>query len=86
MPVAESEQQFVLNWQVMWSEQDVEAACPLVQQMQAKYPQLSVCSFDKGRNGLAGLVDPAEAAGSARRGRSTQGTHRITADAGRAAG
>ena len=46
--VVESEQQFVLNWQVLWSEQDVEVACPLVRASQAQYPQLRVCSFDKG--------------------------------------
>ena len=40
--VVESEQQFVLNWQVLWSEQDVEVACPLVRATQAQYPQLQV--------------------------------------------
>ena len=46
--VVESEQQFVLHWQVMWDSQDVEVACPLVRATQAQYPQLQVCSFDKG--------------------------------------
>ena len=32
--------------QVLWSEQDVEVACPLVRASQAQYPQLRVCSFD----------------------------------------
>ena len=41
VPVAEveSEERFVLNWQVMWDEQDVEVACPLVRATQAQYPQ-----------------------------------------------
>ena len=46
--VVESEQQFVLHWQVMWEEQDVDMACPLVQATQVQYPQLQECSFDKG--------------------------------------
>ena len=38
----------MLHWQVLWSEQDVDVACSLVQETQALYPQLSACSFDKG--------------------------------------
>ena len=61
--VVESEQQFVLHWQVMWAEQDVEVACPLVRTTQAQYPQLQVCSFDRGfhsqanRAGLEQLLE-----------------------------
>ena len=49
--VVESERRFVVNWQVMWDEQDeqdVEVACPLVRATQTQYPKLRVCSFDKG--------------------------------------
>ena len=65
VPVAivESRQQYVLHWQVLWSEQDVDVACSLVRETQALYPQLSACSFDKGfhspgnRKGLDELLD-----------------------------
>ena len=46
--VVESRQQYVLHWQVLWSEEDVDVACTLVEETQALYPQLSACSFDKG--------------------------------------
>ena len=61
--VVESRQQYVLHWQVLWSEQDVDVACSLVQETQAMYPQLSACSFDKGfhspgnREGLDELLE-----------------------------
>ena len=32
--VVESRQQYVLHWQVLWSEQDVDVACSLVQETQ----------------------------------------------------
>ena len=46
--VVECEQQFVLHWQVMWSGEDVDVACPLVAEAQELYPCLAACSFDKG--------------------------------------
>ena len=46
--VVESRQQFVLHWQLLWEEEDVEVACSLVEQTQQLYPQLEACSFDKG--------------------------------------
>ena len=48
LAVVESRQQFVLHWQLLWEEQDVEVACPLVETTQQLYPQLEACSFDKG--------------------------------------
>ena len=77
MPVAvvESEQQFVLNWQVLWSEQDVEVACPLVRATQAQYPQLQACSFDKGFHSganRAGLEQLLELSALPKKGRLTQ--------------
>ena len=50
MPVGivESEHGFVLHYKIMWREQDVEVAQPLVQATQALYPELAGCSFDKG--------------------------------------
>ena len=43
--VVESRQQFVLHRQLLWGEEDVDAACALVEQL---YPQLEACSFDRG--------------------------------------
>lgn len=73
--VVESEQQFVLNWQVLWSEQDVEVACPLVRATQAQYPQLQACSFDKGFHSganRAGLEQLLELSALPKKGRLTQ--------------
>ena len=46
--VVECAQQFVLHWQVMWEEQDVDVAAELVERTQRLYPSLEECSFDKG--------------------------------------
>ena len=46
--IVESEHGFVLHYKIMWTEQDVEVAQPLVQETQALYPELAGCSFDKG--------------------------------------
>ena len=46
--VVESEQQYVLHWQVMWEEEDVDVARELVEETQRQHPQLKECSFDKG--------------------------------------
>ena len=46
--IVESEHGFVLHYKIMWTEQDVEVAQPLVQATQALYPELAGCSFDKG--------------------------------------
>ena len=73
--VVESEQQFVLHWQVMWDEQDVEVACPLVRATQAQYPQLQVCSFDKGfhsQANRAGLEQMLEVSALPKKGRLSQ--------------
>lgn len=43
-----SEHQFVLNWQVMWEEQDVEAGPALIEGTKDLFPGLRSCSFDKG--------------------------------------
>ena len=51
--VVESAQQFVLHWQVMWDEEDVDVACELVQETQALYAGLESCSFDKGFHSVA---------------------------------
>ena len=46
--IVESEHQFVLHWEVMWTEEDVDMLPGLIEAAQAKYPELSGCSFDKG--------------------------------------
>ena len=61
--VVESHQQYVLHWQVLWTEEDVDVACSLVKETQETYPQLNACSFDKGfhspgnRKGLDDLLE-----------------------------
>ena len=46
--IVESEHGFVLHYKIMWREQDVEVAQPLVKETQVLYPELAGCSFDKG--------------------------------------
>ena len=46
--VVECAQQFVLHWQLMWEQQDVDVAAELVERTQRLYPSLEECSFDKG--------------------------------------
>ncbi len=46
--IVESEHGFVLHARIMWTEQDVDVAQPLVKETQAMYPDLAGCSFDKG--------------------------------------
>ncbi len=46
--IVESEHGFVLHSKIMWTEQDVDVAQPLVKETQALYPDLAGCSFDKG--------------------------------------
>ena len=61
--VVESAHQFILHYKVHWTEADVEMAQPLVAETQALYPELAVCSFDKGyhskanRERLDGLLE-----------------------------
>ena len=46
--IVESEHGFVLHARIMWTEQDVDVAQPLVKETQELYPDLAGCSFDKG--------------------------------------
>ena len=46
--VIEDELRFVLHYKIMWSETDVEMAVPMVQEVQARYPEFHACSYDKG--------------------------------------
>ena len=51
--MVEGRQQFVLHWQVMWDEHDVQVAQPPVEETKQRYPQLAQCSFDKGLHSAA---------------------------------
>ena len=46
--VMEDQLRFVLHYKIMWSETDVEMAVPMVQEVQARYPEFHACSYDKG--------------------------------------
>ena len=46
--ILEDEHQFILTYRVMWEEEDVEVAVPIIKDTLANYPELSRCSFDKG--------------------------------------
>ena len=46
--VVEDQYQFILHHRVMQQETDVDIAVPMVQATQARFPELSSCSFDQG--------------------------------------
>lgn len=48
LSIVESEHQFILYGQVMWSEEDATIAVPLLEATLARYGELEQCSFDKG--------------------------------------
>ena len=50
VPVAivEDQNQFLLDYQILWTESDVDVAVPLLQDVQRQYPNLFSCSFDRG--------------------------------------
>ena len=54
--VVEDEHQFILNHRIMWSESDVDLIPDIVEETQARHPQLAGCGFDKGFWNPAGLA------------------------------
>ena len=54
--VVEDEHQLILNHRIMWSESDVDLIPDIVEETQARHPQLAGCSFDKGFWNPAGLA------------------------------
>lgn len=46
--IVEDQYQFILHHRVMQQETDVDIAVPIVQATQARFPELSSCSFDQG--------------------------------------
>ena len=48
LTVIEDQHQFMLDYRIMWEGGDVEAAVPLVESCKQRYPELTVCSFDRG--------------------------------------
>jgi len=46
--IIEDQHQFILSHRVMQQETDVDIAVPIVQATQARFPELSSCSFDQG--------------------------------------
>ncbi len=57
MGIVESEHGFVLHHKIMWTEQDVDVAQPLVKETQELYPDLAGCSFDKGFHSRANRTE-----------------------------
>jgi IS5 family transposase len=61
--IVEDQYQFILHHRVMQQETDVDIAIPMVQATQARFPELSSCSFDQGfhspanQSKLADLLD-----------------------------
>ena len=50
VPVAvlEDQHQFILHHEILWRGEDVDVAVSMVQETQARYPELRACSFDRG--------------------------------------
>ena len=50
VPVAliEDQYQFILHHKILWEDEDVDVAVPMVQEAQVLYPELRACSFDRG--------------------------------------
>ena len=46
--VVEDQFQFILHHKIMWEGSDTESAVPIIEETQALYPDLRVCSFDRG--------------------------------------
>ena len=48
LAVMEDQHQFILDYRIMWEGSDVDSAIPLVESCKQRYPELTVCSFDRG--------------------------------------
>ena len=48
LAIVEDQYQFVLDHRILWDGGDVDVAVPLIESCQAAYPDLAVCSFDRG--------------------------------------
>ena len=46
--VVEDQFQFILHHKIMWEGSDTGIAVPIIEETQALYPDLRVCSFDRG--------------------------------------
>ncbi len=46
--IVEDQHQFVLTYRVMWQEEDVHVAIPILEETKKLFPDLFSCSFDKG--------------------------------------
>ena len=61
--VVEDQYQFILHHKLLWKEDDVEVAVPMIEETQALYADLRMCSFDRGfhsRNNRIRLDDRLE--------------------------
>ena len=46
--IMEDQYQFIVNHRILWKEGDVDVAVEFVKNTREKYPDISVCSFDRG--------------------------------------
>ena len=58
VPVAliEDQYQFILHHEILWEDEDVDVAVPMVEEAQRLYPELRACSFDRGFHNPANRV------------------------------
>ncbi len=54
LPVAlvEDEHRFILAYHILWDTSDVEVAVPIIDAVQAAFPEFNACSFDRGFHSL----------------------------------
>ena len=54
LPVAvvEDEHQFILAYRILWNESDTDVAVPIIDAVQAAFPEFNTCSFDRGFHSL----------------------------------
>ncbi len=58
MPVVivESKEGFVLDWKILWEEQDVEVTVEVMEDLKQEWPELEGCSFDQGFSSIAKIL------------------------------
>ena len=55
--VIEDQHGFILHHKILWSGSDVDVAVPMVTETQERFPDLKLCSFDRGFHSPANRVD-----------------------------
>ena len=55
--VIEDQHGFILHHRIMWSGSDVDVAVPMITETQERFPDLKLCSFDRGFHSPTNRVD-----------------------------